>query len=141
MKQVGIFTAPEPGIWEFTYPLKWNQTSSKKKILQDIYTILYKLLESSAVTHPFFLFFSFFRFMTDLNSVWMQFDTFCSPLYGSIGNSSLLGKFSLMIFLETEVNVSWYLLNCNYLEQKDDQNDVSHQYSQFHRNAWRDVEL
>jgi hypothetical protein len=32
--------------------------------------------------------------MTDLNSVRMQFETFCSPLWGSIGHSSLLGKFS-----------------------------------------------
>jgi hypothetical protein len=46
-----------------------------------------------------------------------------------------------MIFMDTEVNVPWYLLNCNYLEQKDDQNDVSHQNSVFHGNARLDVKL
>jgi hypothetical protein len=63
----------------------------------------------------------------------------------SVGIVSLkfqfLGKVFLMIFLETEVNVPCYLQNCHYLEQKDDQNDVSHQYSRFHGNARRDVEL
>jgi hypothetical protein len=46
-----------------------------------------------------------------------------------------------MIFLETEVNVSWHLLNFHYLEAKDDQNDVSYQYFRFHGNARRDVDL
>jgi hypothetical protein len=46
-----------------------------------------------------------------------------------------------MIFLETEVNVSWYLVTCHYLEQKDDQNDVSRQYTRFHGNARRDIKL
>jgi hypothetical protein len=45
-----------------------------------------------------------------------------------------VGKVFLIIFLETEVNVPRYLLNCRYLEQ-DDQNDVSQQCSRFHRNA------
>jgi hypothetical protein len=51
------------------------------------------LSEPLAVTHPFLLI-NFFKFMTDLNSLWIQFETFCSPLYGSTGHSSLLGKFS-----------------------------------------------
>jgi hypothetical protein len=37
-----------------------------KQILQDIYTISYKLSEPSAITHPF-LFINFFKFMTDFN--------------------------------------------------------------------------
>jgi hypothetical protein len=37
------------------------------------------LLETSAVTHPF-LFINLFKFMIDFNLVWMQFETFCSPL-------------------------------------------------------------
>jgi hypothetical protein len=59
--------------------LNGTRPHRKKHILQDIYIISFKLSELSAVTHPF-LFINFFKFMTDLNSVRMQFETFCSPL-------------------------------------------------------------
>jgi hypothetical protein len=87
-----------------------------------------------------YLHISLFKFMTDLNSVWMQFEMFYSPLYGSIGHSSLLESF-LNDFLADSSKCAVISSKLSLLRTEGDQNEVSHQYSQFHVNARRNIEL